>query len=93
MKERHVQSRPQNRQPFLPPLLTYQRKLTHLPEKREEKFMFEKRNPNLELVYMHPCVIIYFQCRVPGISALEWGVEMESFSAVLWGQVLFGKTC
>lgn len=43
----------------------------------------KKKNPNLELVYTHPCVIIYFQCRVPGISALEWGVEIESFSAVL----------
>lgn len=61
--------------------------------KGEEKFMFEKKkkNPNLELVWTHPCVIIYFQCRVPGISALEWGVEIESFSAVLRGQVLFGK--
>lgn len=73
-----------DRPPSLPPLLTYQRKLTHLPEKREEKFLLEKKkNLNLEPVYMHPCVIIYFQCRVPGISALEWGVETESFSAVL----------
>lgn len=31
--------------PSLSPLLTYQRKLTHLPEKREEKFLFEKEKP------------------------------------------------
>lgn len=77
----------------LTPLVTYQRKLTHLPEKRGRKNLClkEKKNPNLELVYTHPCVIIYFQCRVPGISALEWGVETESFPAFRWGQVLFGK--
>lgn len=54
--------------------------------------MFEKKKKILSWNWSkHPCVIIYFQCKVPGISTLEWSVETESFSSVLWGQVLFGK--
>lgn len=76
VKERHVQSRPPS-----PP---------HIPEKthplaREKggkKFLFEKTPPKKTPrksslgTDLNSCVIIYFQCQVPGISALEWGVEM-----------------
>lgn len=75
----------------LPPSPPYIPEKTH-PLARGKIYVWKKKkNPNLEPVYAHPCVIIYFQCRVPGISTLEKGVEIESFSAVLWGQVLFGK--
>lgn len=49
-----------------------------------------KKKTLLEAACKKPCVIIYFQRRVPGISALQSGVEIESFSAELWGQVLSG---
>lgn len=96
MKERHVQSRPQNRQTSLPPLPSP----PHIPEKthplaREKggKIFVWKKKEKVWLgrgLYEAMCHHL-FPVSVPGISALEWGVETESFSAVLRGQVLFGK--
>lgn len=76
--------------PFLPHILEKIHKLAR-ERKKQGSLLFKKKKINLDLFSSHPCVIIYFQHSVPGINALVASVEIEGFSAALWGQVLFAK--
>lgn len=67
-----------------PPLFKYQRLAR---EKGGKIYFWKKKKSELGKGLTHPCVIIYFQCRVPGISALECGVEIEFFL------LCFGDRC
>lgn len=76
---------------FPPSPLTYQRKLIQLPEKREEKCMFEKKKKS-SVGTDRSTHVSSFISNVRFLeSAHQNGVLKLSFSSVLWGQVLFGK--